>query len=182
MQSEDESSTDDDSDSPVPEATCPHGFATIVRRGQCSFDTKAAFAEAIGSRLLVIIDNDSDSPLQRVGGQEPRMGTIGMPSVIITAAAGRYLIEDLVTQQGVQLFVTLTPAATSAVSDLWMELSSISWVTNDDAALVIQINSLIIKYRQVLGKDYEDSEVISWLERKKQAIKSKSSRSSDGEL
>jgi hypothetical protein len=63
------------SPNPLPTEDCPD-FATVVYRGGCSFDTKAYNAQTIGSRLLIIIDHE-DSPLQRIGGQEPLIGTIG---------------------------------------------------------------------------------------------------------
>ena len=79
----------------------------FLRRGTCAFDLKALHAQEIGSRVLIIADT-ADLPLQRIGGQEPLMGSVGMPSVIVTSAAGEH-IGNVLTDGGVR--IRLQPAS-----------------------------------------------------------------------
>ena len=80
-----------------------------MKRGSCAFDLKALHAQEIGSRVLVIADSE-DLPLQRIGGQEPLMGSVGMPSIIVTSAAGEY-ISTLFTSGGVM--IEIRPASST---------------------------------------------------------------------
>ena len=49
--------------------------------------------EASTARFLVILNDNDQNPLQRMGGLEPTIGAIGMPSIIVTSAAGKYLLS-----------------------------------------------------------------------------------------
>lgn len=152
----------------------------FLKRGSCAFDLKALHAQEIGSRVLVIADSE-DLPLQRIGGQEPVMGPVGMPSIIVTSAAGEY-ISSLLT--GGSVVIQIQPASSTLgtvfflgiwcnyglVSDSWIELAYTNWPENK-MELLIQVEGLIEKYKSILNVSHSnESEILMWLERKRAAI------------
>lgn len=145
---------------------CPHGFALVAQRGVCSFDAKALVAETAEARFLVVLDKGEDA-LQRIGGQEPLMGRVGIPSVIVTSAAGKVIKDWLASGQEVTM--ELQPSAESVVSDIWIELAYTEWAQGEEQ-LLVQINSLIHKYRSLKIDLGGESEIIKWLERKKYVL------------
>lgn len=145
---------------------CPAGVALVARRGSCHFDVKALHAQKAGARVLVIVDAEHTA-LQRLGGQEPLMGAVGMPSILITPTSGERLLDLM--SAGEDVFITLTPSSNSLVADIWTQLAYTVWATDADS-LVVQVNNLINKYAPSLAEYAGESEILKWLERKKHLV------------
>ena len=68
-------------------------IALYVQRGGCRFETKALSVQSAGAELMIVADTQ-DGALQRVGASAPAVGSIEIPAILVTAAAGKK-IEDL---------------------------------------------------------------------------------------
>lgn len=136
--------------------------AVIVNRGGCRFDIKALHAQEVGADLLIIVDIE-DNALQRVGGKNPEAGYVGIPSIIVTMIAGKY-IYSIIDNNNHDLNATPTleiiPSRNSNGSDLWIELAITEWA-EDAKELIMQIEGLIQRYSQS-----ESFEIVAWLNRK----------------
>jgi hypothetical protein len=144
--------------------------AVLVHRGGCRFDAKALNVQEAGAALVVIVDVD-DNPLQRVGGQQPQAGYVGMPSVIITAAAGDHLRGQLSPSTAGTSAVTVEvlPARDSSGADAWIELAFTDW-SKEKEQLVMQLDGLIQKYTTLQQKGAAwGGEIIAWLNRRLKA-------------
>merc|ERR1712196_223428 len=89
-------------------------------------------AEAAGATLLVIIDVE-DNALQRLGATEPHSSLIGIPSIIVTAMAGKKLIKAI--NSSPQTTMTLTSLPDNNLADTWIELAFTKFATGRDALL-----------------------------------------------
>mmetsp|Transcript_122132 Transcript_122132/g.239788 ORF Transcript_122132/g.239788 Transcript_122132/m.239788 type:complete len:136 (-) Transcript_122132:725-1132(-) len=119
--------------------------------------------------MVVIVDID-DNPLQRVGGQPPDSGYVGIPSVIVTAAAGDHLRSQiaLALEAGDAGGVTIEvlPARDAAGADAWIELAFSEW-SQDKEQLIMQLEGMIQKYTLLQQKGAAwGGEIIAWLNRR----------------
>lgn len=169
---------------PAPEALSLSPYANravLVHRGGCRFDTKALHAQEAGASLLVIVDVD-DNPLQRVGGQQPQAGYVGIPTIIVTAAAGDHLRSQLAGKSDVSaapVTIEVLPASDSAGADAWIELAFTEWSGAKDQ-LVIQLEGLIQKYTALQKKGASwGGEITAWLKRKLKATQEDGKKSID---
>jgi hypothetical protein len=111
---------------------------------------------------MVVVDVE-DKALQRVGGMQPESGFVGIPSVIVTAAAGRY-IEPAISDGG--LYAHFTSARDSSVADAWIDLSVTQWA-EDSAERVLQMEALVQKYSSSgSGPASASIEIVPWLQRR----------------
>lgn len=127
----------------------------IAHRGGCRFDVKTYNAQLLGTRLLAVVDI-ADNPLQRLGGMHPEAGYLGIPGILITAEAGRYLESQNTADLEVEFF----PSRTTDGFDNWVDISSMDWVENPSDR-ILQMKGLIQKY-----SDTENLEIVEWLERR----------------
>ena len=141
----------------------PLPVALVVDRGGCPFHVKMANVERSGARLAIII-NIKDDPLQRIGGELPAAGHIGMPGILVTAPTGAFLlkamnyaIENESASDLGYVTTTLHPAKDQTISDSWIDLAFYSW-ENSLAERQIQYQALIRKHKK-------DTEIAAWLVR-----------------
>jgi len=146
-------------------------WVLVTHRGKCRFDVKASNAEAAGARLIIVIDN-MDSALQRIGAKGHIGDTIAIPSIIVTAEAGEFLESSIkdATSSHQHSTITLTPSTDNTLTDTWIELAFTEWVQGSDDDALIQLEGLIQKFEQ-----NNSFEVVTWLKKrlKKMLAKSK---------
>ena len=68
------------------------GNVAAVYRGNCSFQEKALNAQEANASMVMII-NEPEKPLQRIGGRYPGIAYIGIGSIIITSVCGQQLLK-----------------------------------------------------------------------------------------
>ncbi len=136
------------------------GAAVVVHRGGCRFDVKALHVQAAGGRLVVVVDVQ-DKALQRLGGLQPEAGFVGIPSVIVTAAAGAHLGGVLASGSAVAEF---SAGVGSVVSDAWIDLSFTQWAQEDSDRL-IQLEGLVHKHSESAAAQ-GSIEIVPWLQRR----------------
>lgn len=153
-------------------------LAVVVERGGCHFDLKALHAQSAGARLLVIVDKD-DNALQRVGGMQPDSGFVGIPSVIVTKAAGDHL-QSLLGPKAEATSVTLeiTPSRDNTGADAWIELAHTEW-SSDPQQLLLQLEGQILKQTRLQKEGAGSGEIVAWLHRKLDKIVNKDKKSID---
>lgn len=153
---------------PPANAAKPEGYyegaIVLAYRGSCRFDTKARQVQDAGGRVLLVVD-PADSAMQRVGGQQPAGGYVGIPSLMAALPAGEFIHQAV--QTGHHVTATLSAGSGTAVMDDWIDLAFTQWAENDDE-LLIQIEGLAQKYSHS-----KHTEVVDWLRRKEDAIKTK---------
>jgi len=152
----------------------PLPVALVVDRGKCAFHVKMANVERSGARLAVII-NIRDDPLQRIGGELPAAGHIGMPGVLVTAPTGAYLLKAMAYASEHEsasspgyITTTLHPAKDQNISDAWIDLAFYSW---ERAPADRQL-----QYQALIGKHSKDAEIAAWLTRSAQAAAAEKAR------
>eukprot|EP01038_Epipyxis_sp_PR26KG_P008518 gene8518-11515_t len=133
------------------------GAILVVYRGKCRFDTKALHAQQAGARMMLIIDIE-DNALQRVGGMNPDVGHVGIPSVIVTSVAGKFIVSHL--SQNINLTASLIPAKDTIGSDEWINVSITQW-NEEESDKIAQLEGLVQKYSQ-----NNHNEIVSWLRRR----------------
>lgn len=153
-------------------------LAVVVERGGCRFDVKALHAQNAGARLLVIVDKD-DNALQRVGGMQPDSGFVGIPTVIVTAAAGDHL-QVLLGPQAETTTVSLeiTPSRDNTGADAWIELAHTEW-SSDPQQYLLQLEGQILKQTRLQKEGAGSGEIVAWLHRKRDKIVNKDKKSID---
>jgi hypothetical protein len=157
----------------VAEATVPRPkFAVYARRGVCRFDIKAKYAQDAGAELLIVSDNMDDA-LQRIGASKSTGQSIGMPGILVTAVAGEHIEE---TAQRTSLSVSLTPAKDDALAKAWIDLAftDLYNTENGGADALLNVNGLIEQY-----SDKNSQEIVSWLGRKARRIAEKEVKAVD---
>ncbi|KAJ1416778.1 hypothetical protein B484DRAFT_454184 [Ochromonadaceae sp. CCMP2298] len=140
--------------SQVPKYT---GAAVVVHRGGCAFHEKALQAQRAGAALLVVVDV-ADSALQRMGGGQPFAGQVAIPSVLVTASAGKFLQNVLGAGAGAGVMAEVVPARDSVGADRWIELAFTDW-SPTPAEHVMQLEGLMQKHSA-------SDEVVAWLMRR----------------
>lgn len=135
--------------------------AVLVHRGGCRFDVKSKNVQDAGGRLTVIVDV-MDNALQRIGGMHPDVDYVGIPSIIVNAPSGEYMLKAL--QSDVGLMMEVIPAKDSRGADLWIDLAFTEWSADDDSKLM-QLEGLVQKYSQL-----ESGEIVAWLKRRMDEI------------
>ena len=55
------------------------------------------------------------------------------------------------------------------VPDVWIELAHMAW-EEDDAAQLMQVNEMLIKYKEYKFLEEKDSEILRWLDGRKDAL------------
>jgi hypothetical protein len=153
------------------------GKAVVVHRGGCRFDIKTLHAQNAGASFVIVVDVE-DNALQRMGGLQPEAGYIGIPSVLVTAPAGRYIHSQISGSGGGALTVEVMPARDKAGSEAWIELAFTEW-QEEEEQLVLQLEGLIKKHEQAqqhvtssgASKDATSTgEIVAWLHRKLDSI------------
>jgi len=141
----------------------PLPVALVVDRGGCAFHVKMANVERSGARLAVII-NIKDDPLQRIGGELPVAGHIGLPGVLVTAPTGAYLLKAMThatehesASNPGYITTTLYAAKDQSISDSWIDLAFYSWGSTSAERR--------IQYQALIRKHNKDAEVAAWLSR-----------------
>ncbi len=109
--------------------------ALVVHRGGCPFHVKMAHVERSGAMLAIIV-NTKDDPLQRIGGDLPQAGYIGMPAILVTAPTGRYLqqvmqmaYENANIDPNASEFATISlhASADNSITNDWIDLAFYNW-------------------------------------------------------
>jgi hypothetical protein len=136
-------------------------FALVTLRGKCRFDVKALTAEGAGARVVVVVDVD-DNALQRLGAAPGIGDAIGIPAVIVTAAAGRYM--DAAFMAG-DVTGTLEPSSDRAISEAWIDLAFTEFYEATEDALS-QLEGLAMKY-----ENSASLEIVSWLKQKSMKVR-----------
>jgi hypothetical protein len=160
-----------------------NGFALIMDRGKCSFQQKMEVAEKAGARLAIIIDT-KDEPLQRVGGQLPSAGYVGIPSVLVTKVCGDFLRKELETSSGsgsgndARVRAKLLLANDDTASAAWIDLAFYAWKDSSSERL-LQLKALFDKYKSEKDSKSYVVEIAAWLQRKIQEIEGDVSSSSE---
>jgi hypothetical protein len=139
----------------------PKPVALVIERGGCPFHVKMLHAERAGARLAVII-NMIDDPLQRIGGMLPHAGQIGIPAVLLTAPAGKHLIDSLTaaivdSEDEVEVTAEITIAQDNAGAEEWIDMAFYNWHEASSGKL-LQLQSLMLKH---VG----NPEIVHWLQR-----------------
>ena len=165
--------------SKIPPSNKYANLAVVVERGGCRFDIKALHAQNAGASVLVIVEKD-DNALQRVGGMQPDSGFVGIPSILVTAAAGEHLQSLLGNTRSDHTRATLqlTPAEDSTGADAWIELAHTEWST-DPQQLIMQLDGQIQKQSLLQKQGVGSGEIVAWLHRKMDAITNKKKKSID---
>ncbi len=133
--------------------------ALLVNRGGCRFDTKSFQAQEAGARLTIVMD-PADSPLQRMGGQAPDVGYVGIPSIMVPPTFGA-LVDQMAAGNApvtVSVHKAASPSAAASTVAAWAEVLFAEPVA-DNAARRTQL--LDLQHR--LGMH---AEVSKWLQRR----------------
>jgi hypothetical protein len=103
-------------------------FLLIAARGGCSFDLKTWHAQNLGATMLMVYD-PKDEPLQRMGGSNPTVGHLGIPSALTTKR-----LADVINK--VKSLETLRVTVEAAMDDIhqlqWLELLSSKWKSSSN--------------------------------------------------
>jgi hypothetical protein len=156
---------------PIVDATANHPVVLVAHRGNCRFDIKSKFAQQAGARILIVIDVE-DNALQRMGGLQPDVGYVGIPSVLVTAEAGKTIHEFLngattaAQQSHANAWVEFLPAEDTSGFDHWLEVAYTTWAA-DATEKVLQLQGLIQKYQ-----DTENKDIVQWLRRRLESLQS----------
>ena len=134
-------------------------FVLVTHRGACRFDQKAIAAEKLGAKVLIVVEV-GDNALQRLGAAPGVGDTIGIPAIIITAAAGEY-IESAAKNGAVS--VVVEPSDDKTIAEAWIDLAFTEFHETMEEALS-QLEGLALKY-----EGSNSLEIVSWL--KKKAVK-----------
>lgn len=62
--------------------------AVLVRRGSCPFNSKIRRLQNVGARLVVMVDNESPSVLDRIGATTEQLNEFYLPVLMITKEVG----------------------------------------------------------------------------------------------
>lgn len=157
--------------------------ALVMERGQCSFSEKLMFAQTVGALYAIIIDNSHDNALQHIGVADSFGSVIGIPSVMITKAAGEWLLSlgegvsvpvsgDTADSVPVALRSSLTlhknSAGVDTIAQHWLELAHYPWAS-DRQSYLMQLNVLLNKYQYLNTNSPKFQNVVDWLTIRKDA-------------
>ena len=152
----------------LPPSSSTRPFALVVHRGGCTFDVKAHHAQAVGAQVTIVVDI-KDSALQRIGAKGEDADTLGIPSVLVTAAAGEYIASVMAKGGGRTPTVQLTTSADKSISESWINLAFTEFVADEDTENALsQLEGLAVKY-----EDSHSLEIVSWLKRRSERVRSK---------
>lgn len=170
----------------------------VVHRGGCRFDIKALHAQNAGARLMAVIDVE-DNALQRMGGMPPDSGYVGIPSIILTAAAGEHLqglsdgvamgvdattgagANSVTSSSSSSITMEVLPARDSAGADSWIELAFTDW-HEDLAQRALQLEGRIQKFSELQqqgGAGAGSGEIVAWLHRRLDEIVNRNKKNMD---
>lgn len=147
--------------------------ALVMERGGCPFSEKLMFAQSVGALYAIIIDNSHDNALQHIGVADSFGSVIGIPSVMITKAAGAWLLS-LGSETGVEgtgetmgeIRSTLTlhknSAGVDTIAQHWLELAHYPWVS-DRQGYLMQLNVLLNKYQYLNVDSPKFQNLVDWL-------------------
>jgi hypothetical protein len=101
----------------------------VVRRGKCSFTTKAKVAQAKGAHALIIVDReDSTMTLNDIRniivGDDGFGGTIHIPTILISKEEGKEVMRAAEKGQGIVELAWTVPPDHIVQLDLWMSSGS----------------------------------------------------------
>lgn len=128
-------------DAVIPDGTRPDYMQRIalMQRGNCSFSSKAFFAQSHGATAAVIMGDVPHRPLLRMGAapDDPYAKHIRIPSVFVTYESGSRLLSLL--RQHTPVTVTLYPDNASAMKKFLAR-----FITLSVSALVLFISGFMI--------------------------------------
>lgn len=152
------------------------GAVVVINRGNCRFDVKALNAQAAGARLALVIEAD-DNSLQRIGGNQPTAGYVGIPSILASAPCGSFINASIAKGVGgsANLKARLTAGVGSTVMDDWIDIAYTEWSTTSEDQ-IMQIEGLIQKYNRGSGRHVE---IVDWLRRRERRISAGGSTSAE---
>jgi PA domain len=136
-------------------------YAVYTQRGGCRFEDKVKYAQDAGADLLIVADMLDDA-LQRIGASAASFGFLGIPAILVTAPAGKWLEEAVNKDSSLSTVVEISPSTDDSVSKAWIELAYTIFEGEDS---LLHINGLLEQYT-----DRESKEIVSWLERKVKKI------------
>jgi hypothetical protein len=133
------------------------------------------FAQAVGALYAVIIDNSHQNALQHIGVADSFGSVVGIPSVMVTKAAGEWLLSMLDGVSGdvpVELHSTLSlhknSAGVDTIAQHWLELAHYPWV-DDKQGYLLQLNVLLNKYQYLYANSPKFQNLVDWLTIRKDA-------------
>eukprot|EP01033_Poteriospumella_lacustris_P004069 gene4069-2904_t len=135
--------------------------ALIAERGGCSFDTKTFHAQQAGYRLLILVNtatpaaNGLAAPLQRIGGINPSVGRVGIPTLLVLPEVAAQVMAAT-AGQAPALQVTLDVAHNDSGFEHWTDIAYTRW-SNDPEEKKIQLQMLQQKYQ-------EHATLVRWLQ------------------
>ncbi|GMH82692.1 hypothetical protein TL16_g09346 [Triparma laevis f. inornata] len=80
--------------------------AVLVRRGSCPFNSKIRRLQNVGARLVVMVDNESPSVLDRIGATTEQLNELYLPVLMITKEVGGQIervVRDKEVREGGEL-------------------------------------------------------------------------------
>lgn len=141
----------------------------FASRGLCPFDVKSYHAQQAGARVL-ILSNAHDEPLQRLGGMNPTVGRVGIPTILVTTAAWdfvqelRTMMASGIHQQPLSIEAVLHLARDDLGLDAWVEVA----YTRFADALHGGVSASEEKKMQLEGikqKFGSRNEIVAWVDR-----------------
>lgn len=111
--------------------------------------------------MMIVIDRN-DNTLQRLGGQVPQSGYIGIPSIMVMNDFGRCIDQYALNERKIyqDMDVILEYGQGPEISDAWNQLAFTQW-SKDIFELKNQLNELLEKKFIAI-----DSSITAWIERK----------------
>lgn len=143
----------------------------VAERGGCSFDTKSFHAQQAGYRLLILINTLANQPLQRLGGINPSLGRVGIPTILVLPEMLPILTQQKQWQMQVQA------ARDDSAFDRWVEVtySSAKW-TSSPLNRALQFKSeeereaQEMLFHRMVQKMQGHETLVRWLEQQLQLI------------
>ena len=128
----------------------------VATRGNCNFDVKVLNAQNRGAMLLIIIDIE-DNALQRIGGQNPISGYVGIPSILVTKICGDEIFHRF--NNNLNTNVSIEIGVGDSVSDAWIDVAYTKFLNNTNDRLM-QLQGMIQLYSH-----QNHHEIVDWLKR-----------------
>jgi hypothetical protein len=146
-------------------------YVLIAERGGCSFDTKSFYAQQAGYRLLILTNTQMHHPLQRIGGINPSIGRVGIPTLLLLPEFTTYLR----TNSAESWLIEIESAKDDSVFERWVEVtySSARWTSAPSMAALISptyflsltdIESQEMIFQRMLQKMQKHDTLVEWIE------------------
>ena len=116
----------------------------LVDRGNCKFDNKVLNAQMVGADLIIMV-NLNDEALQRIGVTSHQSSFIGIPAVLITEPAGKFIKESLQKYPSSAIQVELTPSKDDFLASSWIEMAFTNFTSAENEQEKVLFADIIFK-------------------------------------